>query len=188
MITEIDIAISCSRWDAALEDAAGLCRRAVSAAFDEALGNEALGGLPGGMADAAGRPVEVSIVLADDAEVAGLNQQFRDRAGATNVLSFPAFAAEDGPLLSAGIAGPDGPPVLLGDVVLAFETIAAEAEDQGKTLADHVTHLVIHGIFHLLGYDHLEGAEAEIMEQAEIRALGALGVADPYAEEQPFVA
>lgn len=180
MITEIDIAISCSRWDAALEDAAGLCRRAVFAAFDEARS-----GKPGGLPVAAGRPIEVSIVLTDDTEIAGLNLRYRNRDGATNVLSFSTLPAEDGP---AGPVGPVGPPILLGDVVLAFETIAAEADDQGKTLADHFSHLVIHGILHLLGHDHADEAEARIMEQLEIRALGVLGMADPYAEEQPFVA
>jgi probable rRNA maturation factor len=137
------------------------------------------------LTDVAGRQIEVSVVLADDAEIADLNQKFRDREGATNVLSFPALPDAGGMLYPAE---PDGPPILLGDVVLAFETISAEAGHQGKSLADHFTHLVIHGILHLLGYDHLDEAEAQIMEQLEIRALGALGVADPYAEEQPFVA
>ncbi|NQU71352.1 MAG: rRNA maturation RNase YbeY [Rhodospirillales bacterium] len=180
MIAEIDITHSCPRWDAALGDAAGLCRRAVFAALEE-VANEA----PGGLSDAAGRPVEISIVLADDAMVADLNLQFRDREGATNVLSFPALPAENEPLYPAGT---DGPPMLLGDVVLAFETVAREAEDQGKKLGDHLTHLVIHGILHLLGYDHLDEAEAQTMEQLEIRVLGALGVPDPYVEEAPFVA
>ena len=176
MTVEIDITHSSPRWVAALVDSAGLCRRAAAAALDEAVE-----GLPA----ATGRPIEVSIVLAEDRSVADLNLQFRGREGATNVLSFPALAAEDGPFDPLGA---DVPPVLLGDVVLAFETIAAEADDQGKTLADHCSHLVVHGILHLLGYDHLDSAEAKIMEQVEIRALGALDVADPYAEEQPFVA
>lgn len=184
MIAVIDITHSCPRWDAALGDAAGLCRRAVFAALD-AVADKAPNEFPGGLSDAAGRPVEISIVLADDATIAGLNLQFRDREGATNVLSFPALPSENEPHYSAG---PDGPPVLLGDVVLAFETIAAEAEDQGKQLGDHFTHLVIHGILHLLGYDHLDEAEAQTMEQLEIRVLGALGVPDPYVEEAPFVA
>lgn len=176
MTIEIDISFACPRWNAALEDAAGLCRRAVFAALNEACK---------GLSDTDGRLVEVSIVLADDMEVAGLNRQFRRREGATNVLSFPALPAGD---RSLEFTDSGGPPVLLGDVVLAYETIAAEADDQGKSLGDHVTHLVIHGILHLLGYDHLDEAEAQIMEPLEIRALGALGVADPYAEEQHFVA
>ncbi len=175
MTVEIDILSSCPRWDAVLEDAAGLCRRAARAALDEARK---------GLSDADGRFVEVSIVLADNAEIADLNLRFRRREGATNVLSFPALPSGDGALEPA--ARP-GPPLLLGDVVLAYETIADEANDQDKTLADHVAHLVIHGILHLLGYDHLDDAEAQIMEPLEIRALDALGVADPYAEAKSFV-
>jgi len=178
MTPEIDIAIPCSRWHTALRDTARLCRRAVSAAMDETTET---------WADASGRVAEISIVFTDDADVAGLNSQFRGRDGATNVLSFPALSEED-PLASN--PGAHGPPVLLGDVVLAFETISTEAADQGKTVADHVTHLVIHGILHLLGYDHQVDAEAQVMEQLEIRALAALGVADPYADakDTPFVA
>jgi probable rRNA maturation factor len=188
MIAEIDITHSCPRWDAALGDAAGLCRRAVFAVLHEVADkspNQLPGESPVGLSDAADRSVEISIVLADDATIADLNLQFRDREGATNVLSFPALPAENEPHYPAG---PDGPPALLGDVVLAFETVAAEAEDQGKPLGYHFTHLVIHGILHLLGYDHLDEAEAQTMEQLEIRVLGALGVPDPYAEESPFVA
>jgi probable rRNA maturation factor len=178
MTPEIDIAIPCSGWNTALKDAATLCRRAVSAAIDAA--HETL-------PDPYGRVVEVSIVLADDAEIAGLNQQFRDRDGATNVLSFPALSDEE---QLGSLLGVDGPPVLLGDVVLAFETISTEAADQDKIFGEHVTHLLIHGILHLLGYDHLDDAEAQVMEQLEIRALAALGVADPYAdaEDAPIVA
>lgn len=175
MTAEIDISQSCSHWGSALDDAAGLCRRAAGAALNEA---------PEGVSAVAGGPVEVSIVLADDAVIADLNRQFRDRQGATNVLSFPALSAEN---QSLPPAGPDGPPVLLGDVVLAYETIATEAADQGKKLGDHVTHLVIHGMLHLLGYDHLDDAEAQTMEQLEIRILGVLDVPDPYAEQAPRV-
>lgn len=175
MTPEIDIAIPCSRWDTALEDAATLCRRAVSAALGEATDR---------FAALSCRPVEVSIVLSDDADIADLNQQFRGRDGATNVLSFPALSEED--LTSSSTDAP----VLLGDVILAFETVSAEAADQDKKLADHVTHLVIHGILHLLGYDHLDDAEAQVMERLEIQALAGLGVGDPYAdaEDAPFVA
>jgi probable rRNA maturation factor len=174
LIAETDIAMPCPRWDAALDDAAGLCRRAALAAL----------GAPGlrETAGVSGRPVELGIVLTDDREIADLNRQFRRREGATNVLSFPARDDARHP------AGPDAPPVLLGDVVLAFETIAAEAEEQSKALADHLAHLVIHGILHLLGQDHANQAEADRMERLEIELLGALGIADPYVEERPFVA
>ena len=90
---------------------------------------------------------------------------------ATNVLSFPANP-------------PPGTPGRqpLGDVALAFGTVAREAESESKTLADHATHLIVHGVLHLLGYDHETEAEAEIMEALEVETLARLGIADPYRE------
>jgi len=113
--------------------------------------------------------VELSLVLADDAMVAQLNRQWRGRSGPTNVL---AFASEER-------ASPPAP-LLLGDVVLAYETVTREAKDQGKPLADHFRHLVIHGVLHLLGYDHEAAGPARRMERIETRVLATLGVADPY--------
>jgi probable rRNA maturation factor len=115
------------------------------------------------MADAHG---EIVVLLTGDAAVRGLNTRFRDKDQATNVLSFPA---------------PEGAGDHLGDVCLAFETCAREADDQEKPLADHLQHLVAHGVLHLVGYDHAVDADAEIMEALERRILAALGVADPYA-------
>lgn len=114
----------------------------------------------------------VAILFADDARVRELNAEFRDQDKPTNVLSFPA--AEDG-------FGGEAPH--LGDIVLAFETVAAEAEEGGKPLDHHVAHLVMHGFLHLLGYDHIEDQDAERMEQVERVALAGLGIADPYADE-----
>lgn len=111
---------------------------------------------------------DVVMLLADDAAVQGLNQRFRDRDRPTNVLSFPA----------AESAFPH-----LGDVVLGYGYCAAEAEAQGKTLSDHLSHLVVHGVLHLLGRDHEDDAEAEEMEAEEREILAELGVADPYAAE-----
>jgi probable rRNA maturation factor len=107
---------------------------------------------------------ELSLVLASDATLAKLNAKYRRRAGPTNVLSFPAA------------------PPLLGDVVLAYQTVAREARAQDKRLADHFTHLVVHGTLHLLGHDHMRRAEAARMERLEVRALFRLGIADPYNE------
>lgn len=108
---------------------------------------------------------DLVVLLSSDAAVQDLNGRFRDKDAPTNVLSFPA----------AESAFPH-----LGDVVLAFGVCAAEAQAQGKTLADHLTHLTVHGVLHLLGRDHMDETEAEEMEGEERSILAELGVADPY--------
>jgi probable rRNA maturation factor len=113
---------------------------------------------------------DVVVLLTDDAAVQDLNARFRGRDRPTNVLSFPA----------AGTAAPH-----LGDLVLAYGVCAAEAAGQGKSLSDHLTHLTIHGVLHLLGRDHLDDAEAEAMEAEERTLLASLGVADPYRPHDP---
>lgn len=113
---------------------------------------------------------EVSILFTDDAEVRTLNRQYREKDAPTNVLSFPA---------PARIPGRFGP--ALGDIALARETIAAEAAAGDLTFADHLTHLIVHGFLHLLGYDHETESEAVVMEGLETAILGSLGIADPYA-------
>ena len=113
---------------------------------------------------------EVSIVFTDDAHIRLLNREHRRKDKATNVLSFPAAPVTPGTL---------GP--LLGDIVLASETVAAEAAAEGISVEAHLTHLVVHGFLHLLGYDHAAKAEADAMEGLETAILGELGVADPYA-------
>ena len=113
---------------------------------------------------------ELSIVLTNDAEQQELNRQWRGKDSSTNVLSFPQIE-------------PFGPVVgLLGDITLARETLVREAEEQGVSLADHFTHLVVHGFLHILGYDHLTDAEALQMESLETQILASLGIADPYAD------
>jgi probable rRNA maturation factor len=116
-------------------------------------------------------PGELSLVLGDDTLVRTLNRAWRGQDKPTNVLSFGV--GEDGPR-------PPGAPLLLGDVVLAFETVAAEATAQEKPLADHLAHLVVHGVLHLMGFDHEAAAEAARMEALEISILAGLGIADPY--------
>ncbi|HEY3917389.1 MAG TPA: rRNA maturation RNase YbeY [Stellaceae bacterium] len=159
---QIDLAVPCAAWRRALPAAATLAREAALAALARS-----------------GKRIaraELSLVLADDATVRDLNARWRGKDAPTNVL---AFASGEGPTA--------GKPLLLGDVVLAFETVAAEAKAQGKSLADHLRHLVIHGVLHLLGYDHLAGAPARRMEALETRILAVLGVADPYrAREAAF--
>ena len=125
--------------------------------------------------------VEISIRLTDDAEVQALNAQYRQKDKPTNVLSFPMVQAD---LLDTVGQNSDDGEVLLGDIVLAFETCTREAADKGITLQDHATHLIVHGTLHLLGYDHMIGMEAEAMEAIEIDALAALGLADPYLLEE----
>jgi len=162
---EIDVALPCPSWLEALPEAEALGRAAALAAF---AGADAAG-------RAAGLPAEASLVLADDALVRGLNRDYRGLDKATNVLTFANLDGA-GPM-------PDGAAVLLGDIVLAYETTAAEAAAQGKPLADHFSHLVVHGMLHLLGFDHTSADQAEEMEGLETRVLKGLGVADPYAED-----
>lgn len=142
----------CAAWTAALPDIRARARRAARAATRGA------GWRPG----AAG--AELSLVLADDAALRALNARWRQQDKPTNVLSFPA-----------------GDSVLLGDVVLAFETVRREASEQGKSLADHMSHLVVHGVLHLLGHDHERPRDADVMESLERQVLAGLGIADPYA-------
>ena len=151
----IDLALPCADWRRALPDVEKRARTAARAALAEA--GKDLG------------QAELSLVLADDAAVAALNARWRQRSGPTNVL---AFASEERAMPPA--------PRLLGDVVLAYETVTREAHDQGKTLADHLVHLVIHGVLHLLGYDHDAARPARRMEALETRILARLGVPDPY--------
>jgi probable rRNA maturation factor len=125
--------------------------------------------------------VEISIRLATDAEVQTLNAQYRQKDRPTNVLSFPMVQAD---LLDTIGQNSDDGEVLLGDIVLAHETCAREALEKGVSLEDHATHLIVHGTLHLLGYDHMVGAEAEAMEAIEIDALKSLGLADPYLIEE----
>lgn len=113
---------------------------------------------------------DVVVLLTDDAAIQALNSRFRDRDQPTNVLSFPA----------AESAAPH-----LGDLVLACDVCTTEAAAQGKTLSDHLTHLTVHGVLHLLGRDHVDEAEADAMEAEERSLLASLGIADPYRPHDP---
>lgn len=116
---------------------------------------------------------EACVALSDDATLRELNHQFRGKDAATNVLSFPA---------SAGPAAPGLP--ALGDIVLAQETVAREAAEQGMPLAHHLQHLVVHGLLHLMGFDHETDGDAAEMEGIEVEALAALGIPDPYRSDE----
>jgi probable rRNA maturation factor len=139
------------RWGT-LPDAEGVTVRCVSAA----LGGD-------------GR--SVNVLFTSDAEVRVLNRDFRGIDAPTNVLSFPAAAEQ---------IAHDGDAIHLGDIALALETIEREAKEQGKPLLHHVSHLIVHGTLHLLGYDHDTDAAAEAMEAHETAILGRLGIPDPY--------
>lgn len=145
-----------------------LARRAADAAFAQT---------PHAELRAKAVAVEISVKLTDDAEVQALNRDYRGKDAPTNVLSFPMVQRD---LLETLDLGDDGEE-LLGDIVLARETCAREAEEKGIALADHVAHLIVHGVLHLLGYDHMVEHEAEAMEALETRALAAMGLPDPYA-------
>ncbi len=159
---DIDIALEAGSW----EDLGQL----------EALVSTAIGKAADYMEATAGQPfpdaAELSVVLTDDAGIRTLNAQWRDRDAPTNVLSFPAF-----PVRPGAMPGP-----MLGDVVLARETIAAEAGRMGVPFEAHLTHLLVHGFLHLFGYDHMEDDDAEEMEGLETRILSTLGLSDPYEE------
>ncbi|AZB65551.1 rRNA maturation RNase YbeY [Cereibacter sphaeroides] len=119
----------------------------------------------------------------DDARIAELNGAFRQKGKATNVLSWPSEErASEEPGVAPEPPEPGDPedPEPLGDVAIAFETCQREAAEQGKPVTDHVTHLLVHGVLHLLGYDHVEEADGDLMEATETRILAGLGVPDPY--------
>jgi probable rRNA maturation factor len=150
---DVEIVRHCDAWAGEVPDAA--LKQAARAALAAARS------LPQGT-------YQVTLVLTDDGEMRTLNRTWRDKDEATNVLSFPA--------------GDFGTQEFLGDVVLAHETTSKEAREQNIAFADHVSHLVVHGVLHLLGFDHLEDDAAERMEDVERTALATLGIGDPYAE------
>lgn len=118
----------------------------------------------------------VSVHFGSDDEIQALNRDYRHKDKPTNVLSFPMIAPDD----FAALANTDDGEVLLGDIMLAHETCAREAQEKGIALTAHATHLVAHGMLHLLGHDHIEEADAEIMEALEVKALANLGLDNPY--------
>ncbi len=120
---------------------------------------------------------EMALVFVDDAASRTLNRDWRGTDKPTNVL---AFAAQETKGKAERAAAIEGGALLLGDVVLAYETIAGEAKAGGVALGDHASHLIVHGVLHLLGYDHQRPREARVMETLEVRALATLGIANPY--------
>jgi probable rRNA maturation factor len=162
----VALTIDAPAWPTQLADPEGVCRHALAATLERVP-------TPPWLARA-----EIGVVLADDATVRRLNADHRGNDRATNVLSFPTFERilEDEPRHL-----PPGP-VPLGDVVLALETVRAEASVEGKPFLDHVSHLLVHGCLHLLGYDHETAADQARMEGLERAILAQLGIPDPYAD------
>ncbi len=156
MNVETDIIVSAEGWEG-VAGLVALTRACVAASLAES-GATLLEGC------------EISVTFCDDDEIQGLNAQWRSKDNPTNVLSFPTPGRLE--------ARP-----LLGDIVVAYETVAREATEQKKTLREHSAHMVIHGFLHLIGYDHETAAEAERMESLERRIASRLGLRDPYAGE-----
>jgi len=162
---DIDVSFLSRAWLENLPDVEDRCHAAAQAAFDGA-GQNFSGG------------AEVSIVLADDDQVQTLNRDYRGQDKPTNVLSFASLDGDAMPPVHLDGSGP----VLLGDVIIAFGVTASEAKAETKSLADHLAHLVVHGMLHLLGHDHMEPDEADTMEALERDVLGRMGISDPYEE------
>jgi len=159
----IDIATPCAAWRRACPAAEDIARAAARIAL---LRSSAGSGI------ARETAIELTVSLADDVTQQQLNRDWRGFDRPTNVLAFPGWDPR-API-------PPGAPLLLGDVVLAFETVAREADEQCKPLADHLSHLIVHGVLHLLGYDHATETEALTLESLETSILATLGVPDPY--------
>ena len=154
---EIDLMVEAGAWPDE-DELEALARRAVAAALAETGATAPTG-------------TELSLVFSDDAHIQVLNAEWRGKDKPTNVLFFPAFPTEPGAPL----------PPMMGDIILAAETVEREAALEGKPREHHIIHLVIHGFLHLMGYDHETDAEAEEMEGFERRALARLAIPDPYA-------
>lgn len=170
----IDVAVEAPGWAAIRpeladpETAEAWLRPYIEAALAASSGAAAL--------DTGGRGVELSVVLASDDTVRALNRTWRGKDAPTNVLSFALTEAEE----------PDVPgvPVALGDVILALETVAAEAARDGKRPDHHLAHLVVHGVLHLTGHDHVDEQDAVAMERIETGVLAGFGIPDPYADRE----
>lgn len=161
---DIDILIEDNRWQAL--DFDQLAARTIIYVLDQLVRH----------------PAEVSVLACDDARITKLNTEFRTKPTATNVLSWPETdlnPEKEGAEPESPTPDPDGT-ISLGDIAIAYDTCAREAVEQGKPMVDHVTHLIVHGTLHLLGYDHICDRDATRMEALEVEILGNLGVPDPY--------
>jgi probable rRNA maturation factor len=165
---EISIEVAFPSWLKKLPDVEERCHAAAAVAFVAGIPEHALAKRQG--------PLLIDILLTDDAEMRELNRDWRGQDKPTNVLSFAALDDDESPL------PPEPVPVPLGDIAVAFETVEREAKEQKKAFADHLAHMIVHGVLHLLGYDHQDEAEASVMERLERTVLTGMGAPDPYAE------
>lgn len=166
---QIDIDITDTRWtDLGLET---ICERAALAVLERL--------------DIDADDCELSVLGCDDVRIQELNADFREKDKATNVLSWPAD--ERGAEIAGDLPEPPEPDMFdtieLGDIAISYDTCAREAAEVGKSLHDHAMHLVIHGVLHLLGFDHIREADAILMEGIETELLGKMGIANPYSDE-----
>lgn len=162
----VDVVIEDERWQGAGLEA--LAARAAVATLRHL-----------GLQDAEGGAPEIVVMGCDDARIAALNADFRGKPTPTNVLSWPS--AEPAPRAPGAVPAPPDDDEL-GDIAISYDTCHREAAAQGKPLADHATHLLVHAILHLAGYDHENDPDAETMESAERAILASLGISDPYRE------
>jgi probable rRNA maturation factor len=162
----IDVAIA-AEWKRALKTPAAICRKAAAAAFEAVAARR----------KPKTRTVELAVVLTSDTAIKRLNALYRGKNKPTDVLSFPAW-------LGSEPAG-DAREAVLGDVVVARATSARDAKAENKPLKEHLMHLVVHGVLHLLGYDHERDTDARAMERLEISILKDLGIANPYLARAP---
>jgi probable rRNA maturation factor len=160
-ISDVLVVAECWQTEA---DAEAVIHRAIAAAAE--------------IANADHGEAELAVMLTDDDGIRTLNSNWRGIDKPTNVLSFPA-------LQPTGPVGPDDAPRMLGDIAIAYQTTRKEADDEQKPFEHHLSHLAVHGYLHLIGYDHENDADAEIMESLETEILAQLGIPDPYADRDP---
>ena len=158
-ILEIDVTVDCSHWSSALSEPVASAKKACEAVFQNV------------KTGSSNKAAEVSILLTNDLMVRSLNNEYRNQDKSTNVLSFPTDTKAM-PITNF--------PILLGDIIVAFETSYNEAIIENKSLSDHLCHLIVHGMLHLLGFDHQVSSDADAMEDIEISVLHKLNVANPY--------
>jgi probable rRNA maturation factor len=159
-----DVLVVAECWQAET-DAEAVIHRAIATAAE--------------IADADHGEAELAVMLTDDEGIRTLNSNWRGIDKPTNVLSFPA-------LQPTGPRGPDDAPLMLGDIAIAYQTTRKEADDEQKPFEHHLSHLAVHGYLHLIGYDHENDADADIMEGLETEILAQLGIPDPYSDPDPY--
>ena len=164
MIQLTELVIEAESWNSALPDLEVIAEEAALLTLD--------------VVDISAANHEICILACDDARIAALNADFRGKPQPTNVLSWPAHDLAVATPGGIPVAPPPGP---LGDIALALETVTREAQSANRPLKSHATHLILHGVLHLLGYDHQNDEDARLMEGIETRALNLLEIPDPYA-------